>query len=64
MDLRVKPEDDGRLCRDRNKTETDCLNLMTLGSEFAMTGIDWFGWLEIMPEQHDAGALSRSSGEF
>jgi hypothetical protein len=26
MDLRVKPEDDGMYCRDRNNTETDCLN--------------------------------------
>jgi|SaaInl4_135m_RNA_FD_contig_41_179916_length_1314_multi_2_in_0_out_0_2 hypothetical protein len=31
MDLRVKPEDDGRYGRDRNNTETDCLNLRTMG---------------------------------
>jgi|GEM_PF-1361463 hypothetical protein len=36
MDLRVKPEDDGRHCRDRNNTETYCLNLMTLLSSRGM----------------------------
>jgi hypothetical protein len=37
LDLRVKPEDDGRYRRDRKNAETDCLNLMTLGLRSRMT---------------------------